>query len=139
LETTEQTHKWLSGLLPENQPGSDNYAIFIKDEDSDENTVIGVVGVHRIEPTPEIGYIFHPSTWGKGYATEAVGAFIEHFWQARSDLDTIEARVDEENTSSRRVLYKCGFVEVETVIGGAEQAWLDPPLRNVVVYRIRRN
>lgn len=134
----DQTYAWLSGMLPENRPGSDNYAIFVKDADSEENTVIGVIGVHRIDPTPEMGYILHPSVWGKGYATEAAEAFIQHFWQARPDLDTIEAKVDEANSSSKRVLHKCGFVESETIIGGAERAWLHPQKRNVVVHRLRR-
>ncbi|KAJ5118688.1 hypothetical protein N7476_011044 [Penicillium atrosanguineum] len=138
LKTIDQTYAWLSGMLPENRPGSNNYAIFIKNANSDERAVIGVVGVHRIDPTPEIGYILHPAAWGKGYATEAVAAFIQHFWQARPDLDTIEAKVDEENLSSRRILYKCGFVQSETIIGGAERAWLDPPKRNIVIHRLKR-
>ncbi|KAJ5191700.1 uncharacterized protein N7498_010685 [Penicillium cinerascens] len=138
LQTIDQTYAWLSGMLPENRAGSDNYAIFIKDANSDKSTVIGVVGVHRVDPTPEIGYLFHPSAWGKGYATEAARAFIQHFWKARPDLDTIEAKVDEANSSSRHVLNKCGFVENETIIGGAERAWLDPQKRNIVVYRLKR-
>lgn len=100
--------------------------------------LLGVVGVHRVDPVPELGYILHPSAWGKGYATEAVGAFVEHFWQARPGLDVIEAKVDEANPESIRVLLKCGFVEGETLKGGAEIPWLVPSARNLVVYRLER-
>jgi RimJ/RimL family protein N-acetyltransferase len=94
--------------------------------------------VHRADPIPELGYILHPSAWGKGYATEAVAAFIQHFWKARPDLHTIEARVDEENTESIRVLVKSGFVGGEVVEGGVEIPWLVPSRRNLVVYRLER-
>lgn len=83
--------------------------------------------------------MLHPSVWGNGYATEAVGAFVSHFWQARPDLDTIEAKVDEENPQSARVLVKCGFEVGEVVEGGAEIPWLVPSRRNLVVYRLKRD
>lgn len=97
-----------------------------------------MVGVHRVDPVPELGYILHPSVWGRGYATEAVGAFVEHFWQTWPDLDFIEARVDEGNPASSRVLCKCGFVRVQRLEGAAELPWLEPRVRNLVVYRVER-
>lgn len=147
LNTVEETSAWLSGILPENRPGSDNYGIFVRPSphsnsndpaEVNEMMIIGVVGVHRVDPVPELGYILHPATWGRGYATEAVTAFVRHFWQAWPGLDVIEAKVDEKNPESIRVLRKCGFVEGETIRGGAEVAWLDPPRRDLVVYRLRR-
>lgn len=156
----DQTQAWLTGLLPENKPGADNYAIFLRSAPTaptstpnptpttsnanstttplDPTTLLGVVGVHRVDPIPELGYLLHPSAWGRGYATEAVAAFIQHFWAARPDLDTIEAKVDEENPESIRVLVKCGFTVGEVLEGGAEVPWLVPSRRNLVVYRLRR-
>ncbi|EEH04376.1 conserved hypothetical protein [Histoplasma capsulatum G186AR] len=71
--------------------------------------MIGVVGTHRTDPIAELGYIFHPSAWGKGYATEAVSAFVDRFWPAQVAANEIEAQVDQANAASAHVLRKCGF------------------------------
>src|SRR6266545_933473 len=58
--------------------------------------------------TPEIGYWLGVPHWGKGYATEAARAVIDH---AFADLgcDTLLAGARVSNPASRRVLEKCGF------------------------------
>ena len=62
----------------------------------------------RDGPTPEIGYWLGARYWGKGYATEAVRALIDH---AFTDLDhkALQSSVRVTNPGSRRVLEKCGF------------------------------
>ncbi|OAX81514.1 hypothetical protein ACJ72_04147 [Emergomyces africanus] len=72
-------------------------------------TMIGIVGTHRTDPVAELGYVFHPSAWGKGYATEAVSAFIDRFWSEQMTTKEIEAQVDPKNVASANVLGKCGF------------------------------
>jgi len=71
--------------------------------------IIGACGLDlREPPVPELGYWLGVPHWGKGYATEAMHALIDH---AFTDLDHAAlcagARVT--NPSSRRVLEKCGF------------------------------
>lgn len=57
----------------------------------------------------EIGYGFIPEHWGKGYATEAVGAMTE--WALKQPgVKFVEAETDENNIASQKVLKKCGFV-----------------------------
>lgn len=96
------------------------------------------MGVHKDDPVPELGYIFHPSAWGKGYATEAVDAFVRHYFILRPEAAYIEAKVDAKNGPSIRVLEKCGFNEIETLVGGAELAWMEPSVRDLVVFRAMR-
>ena len=71
-------------------------------------TLIGACGVDPRQGIPEIGYWLGVSSWGHGYATEAVRAVIDH---AFGDLqhETLQAGARVSNPASRRVLEKCGF------------------------------
>jgi RimJ/RimL family protein N-acetyltransferase len=74
-----------------------------------DGTLIGVCGLGPLRyDVPELGYWYGVAHWGKGYATEAARAVIDH---AFADLGHRElasgARVS--NPASRRVLEKCGF------------------------------
>jgi RimJ/RimL family protein N-acetyltransferase len=73
------------------------------------NVVIGACGFAQVDRhPPEIGYWLGTKYWGKGYATEAVRALIDH---AFTDLDSeaLQAAARVTNPASRRVLEKCGF------------------------------
>ena len=62
----------------------------------------------------EVGYFFHPSAWGQGYASELVSActaFADHTLQ----LAKMRAFARPENAGSRRVLEKAGFEVVRFV------------------------
>ena len=69
---------------------------------------IGACGVEAREGGAEIGYWIGRHYWGRGYATEAARAVIDH---AFGDLghDALQAGARVSNPASRRVLEKCGF------------------------------
>ncbi|MCJ1271455.1 hypothetical protein MMC22_011356 [Lobaria immixta] len=76
---------------------------------------IGICGGHRL---PEIGYLFDPAVWGKGYATEAVEGFIKAYWDTfpdgfpgleGEDKDFLMAVTDKDNFGSVTVLKRNGF------------------------------
>lgn len=71
--------------------------------------VVGMIGV-AAEPSgaAEIGYCFHPSVWGEGYATEAAQALIDAVFTLTA-VPAIRANARVVNPGSRRVLQKCGF------------------------------
>ena len=73
-----------------------------------DDTLIGVCGIDPREDGPELGYWLGASYWGRGFATEAVRALIDH---AFGDLqhETLQAGARVSNPASRRVLEKCAF------------------------------
>jgi RimJ/RimL family protein N-acetyltransferase len=74
-----------------------------------DGTVLGACGIAMLDGvTPEIGYWLGVPYWGRGYATEAARALIDHAFAALGHERLVAgARVS--NPASRRVLEKCGF------------------------------
>lgn len=56
----------------------------------------------------DLGYLFAPRVWGRGYATEAAGACLRYGFE-RLGLSVVTANIDEDHHVSRRVLEKIGF------------------------------
>lgn len=88
---------------------------------------------------PEIGYSFHPSVWGKGIATEAIGGLVKTYWETFPDGHPclggeekmyLEGHTDRGNLASQAVLRKNGFEfwkeveETESVDGGEPEMML---------------
>ena len=106
----ELSREWLARMIARSaETGCDFLVEF-------EGRVIGKAGCY--EP-PEIGYIFHPDTWGRGFATEALAAVIPRVF-AVGAFDALLADVDPRNTASLRLLEKLGFRET----GRGARTWL---------------
>ena len=69
----------------------------------------------------EIGYGISEEYQNNGYATEAVRAGLDWAF-AHTEVNAIEAETDPDNTASKRVLEKCGFV-LNGVIGEEGPRW----------------
>jgi len=87
--------------------GNDQEKLFVITLQDDR--IIGTCGVGSVDgKRPEIGYWLGAPYWGKGYATEAVQAVINHAFTTLR-YDKLEAGARVSNPASRRVLEKCGF------------------------------
>lgn len=81
------------------------------------NAVTGVCGFHCLELdadsplTAEVGYLFLPEFFGKGYATLALKACLDY--GTTLGIKQWQAVVTEGNVGSGRVLEKCGFSLIE--------------------------
>lgn len=78
-----------------------------------DGCVIGTVVLLRIQSQhhrAELGYELAPEWWGKGMITEVASAVIAYAFNTVG-LHSMEAHIDPENTGSRRVLEKLGFVQ----------------------------
>ncbi|EGM77795.1 acetyltransferase, ribosomal protein N-acetylase [Rheinheimera sp. A13L] len=80
-------------------------------------TAVGVCGFHGLDVAPdtgviaEVGYLFLPEFFGKGYATVALKAALDY--GTTLGIKQWQAVVTEGNIASGRVLEKCGFSLVD--------------------------
>jgi RimJ/RimL family protein N-acetyltransferase len=105
-----ESREWLKAMMASPQDESDDFVV------ERDGEVIGKAGFWRL---PEIGYIFHPDHWGRGYARESLTALIDRAFQ-RFDMAALTADVDPRNAASLKLLTKLGFVET----GRKKATWL---------------
>ncbi|EPS28366.1 hypothetical protein POX_f07453 [Penicillium oxalicum] len=156
-EDINASERWMSELLLDANPLGENYAVLLRSdidqldhpchksawENGDEAVLkpggfLGWVGTWKSEPTPEVGFIFHRSAWGFGFATEALEAFLGIFWRSKPQFGILEAYCDTENAASIHVLEKCGFKLMERIDGDYVLPWMEPSIRNVLRFRATR-
>jgi RimJ/RimL family protein N-acetyltransferase len=99
-EDLEQTRAWVQSAVDAPPAGSDDFVMTLDGE------LIGKLGCWRL---PEVGFMIDPAHWGRGYAREAMMAFIDR----RRGLGSSEltADVDPDNVAALRLLTRCGFKE----------------------------
>jgi RimJ/RimL family protein N-acetyltransferase len=92
----------------------------------DSGALVGEAGLFPLTPGgPEIslGYAFGPSSWGRGYATEAARAVLAEAFGPLG-MQRVVAITREANQGSRNVLRKLGFrMEGCRHVWGAEQLY----------------
>ena len=77
----------------------------------------GTAGLRPLEDLgPEIFYSLAPGSWGRGYATEAARAVLEHAL-GPAGLPEVLAEVDEGNTASIAVIERLGMIPFDVVPG----------------------
>jgi RimJ/RimL family protein N-acetyltransferase len=101
-----ETERWVTSMVNSDPAASDDFIITLDGE------LIGKLGAWRL---PEIGFLIDPVQWGRGYASEALTAFIER----RKKLGSVEltADVDPRNVSGLKLLERHGFVETSRATG----------------------
>jgi RimJ/RimL family protein N-acetyltransferase len=107
--------------------------LFVKGE---KRVLVGVAGFgHRGEEhNPEIGYWIGETHWGKGFATEASRALIDHAF-SETGIDALSASCRIQNESSRRVIEKCGFSWVGTGLNQVKALGASVPVDRFVLER----
>ena len=78
--------------------------------ESPEDTILGGITLHHLDPMRdgvEVGYWLFQEARGRGVATRAVGALVEHAFD--NGLIRVEAHVRVGNRASERVLERLGF------------------------------
>lgn len=102
IEDAKETIEFLMSVY-ETGDGPLVYPVLLKDE-----TNIGYVQLVPIEEGYEVGYHIGKEYTGKGYATEALGAFLQDI-MPKKNLDAVYGICVSENFASVKVLEKSGF------------------------------
>jgi RimJ/RimL family protein N-acetyltransferase len=108
-EDIATSREWLDSMIGAPPEESDDFVITVDGE------VIGKLGTWKI---PDIGYVIRSDHWGRGYAEEAMRAFLKHIFAGRG-VDFLTADVDPRNEASLKLLSRHGFVET----GRASGSW----------------
>ena len=106
-ENLERTREWLDSMIQAPVHESDDFIITL------DGRAIGKFGAWRL---PEFGFLLAPEHWGKGYAAEAMRAFLDHVF-TRPDVDHLIADVDPRNLASLALLERHGFTETGRATG----------------------
>lgn len=105
FETVEEATETIEFLMSVYKSGDGPlvYPVLLKD-----NTNVGYVQLVPIEEGFEVGYHIGKDYTQKGYATEALKAFLEYMMPHKG-IDKVYGICVSENAASKRVLEKCGF------------------------------
>lgn len=108
--TTGETEAWIAKTIDAINAGEcDDFFVEL------DGVLIGKAGLwHR----NEIGFLFSPAVWGKGYAREALQAVIDRAFHERG-FEEIRAEADPRNERCLNLLARLGFRET----GRAQRTW----------------
>ncbi|MEO8547279.1 MAG: GNAT family N-acetyltransferase [Sphingomicrobium sp.] len=102
-----QTRDWLELMIAAPGEDSDDFVVTL------DGKAIGKLGAWKL---PEIGFIFGSGHWGRGYAAEAMRAFLDHMFRTRA-VEILTADVDPRNTPALKLLTGHGFIETGRAAG----------------------
>ncbi len=120
-----ETHDWVAAMMAISPGSGEDFVI------EQDGRVIGKLGLFQF---PEIGFILHRDTWGRGYAREALTPVLDRAFSVHG-LACVEADVDPRNEASLRLLHGAGFEET----GRASRTWNIGGVWSDSVYLTLRN
>ncbi|ERF73938.1 hypothetical protein EPUS_05361 [Endocarpon pusillum Z07020] len=93
-ETISQTQEWMA--RHQTSPDLRTFSFSIE-ELSNPGQVIGSAGCSVVPgKQPEVGYMFRKEMWGRGYATEAVKAVLNAYWNLERGEVEVESHLEKE-------------------------------------------
>ena len=110
LKTIEESRQWMADVLPSGSHPF-TYAVLLRNTSEIGKCsaqMIGIVGV--MHDPPELGYVFNPDYWGRGYASEALPVFLQ-LYRDKGTGEELKAVVHQGNNASEALLLKNGYVE----------------------------
>ena len=105
--TLAESEVWLRSMVDADLTISDDFIV------EHQGRVLGKTGCWRL---PEVGFILVRDAWGKGFASEALAAYLDRR-RTIGEPKVITADVDPRNDESLRLLRRHGFVETGRATG----------------------
>ncbi|MGO1120851.1 GNAT family N-acetyltransferase [Rhodovibrionaceae bacterium A322] len=104
----EDAREWIEMVRAEHQEKDQPLRFALVEKSS--GATIGTIGLHPEEASGlfEVGYWLLPESWGKGYASEALGLLLDYA-DGPLDISQLIGVTDPENLPSQAVLKKFGF------------------------------
>lgn len=93
-----------------------NWTVWLRETGAGVGTIEATVKPNH---SAEIGYLFDPRVWRRGYASEAVSVMIDLL--RTHGAMSFEASIDIRNTASKALAAKLGFTHAET--RGLDEFW----------------
>jgi RimJ/RimL family protein N-acetyltransferase len=117
--TENEIHAWLSTILSSQDVELTRYAVALKINDE----LIGVAGLREEDGTKDFGYYFRRNYWGKGYASEACSAILNHI---ENDLHVRDYQIfiADENVNSIRLMEKLDMRPIRSIVKSGERGHL---------------
>jgi RimJ/RimL family protein N-acetyltransferase len=108
-ECLDQTRDWLASMISIDPAEGEDFIV------EHDGRLVGKAGLWRF---PEVGFIFHPDHWGRGFGLEALSLVLGRAFDVHG-LAKADADVDPRNGASLRLLEGLGFRETSR----AERTW----------------
>jgi len=102
------TERWMASMVDAAPEGRDDFIVTL------DGKLIGKLGAWKL---PEVGFLIDPAQWGRGYAREALAAFVAR--RRHCGSAELTADVDPRNETSLKLLRRAGFEES----GRAKGTW----------------
>ncbi|MDU8944961.1 GNAT family N-acetyltransferase [Ovoidimarina sediminis] len=118
--------QWIATSAFRGRPG---YRLAVERNDG------GLIGSVGFGPDHSLNYMIDRRFWGRGYASEAVRAFLADLFARFPEIDVIEADHFADNPASGAVLRKLGFEKTGTGLGASKARVERAPN---VLYRLSR-
>lgn len=105
----EKAEALVKSVIEMGEPANDEWWLGIVE--LHDGTVVGDLAAHLTWEgrTVEVGYNLNPEQWGKGYATEALTALVDYFFDERG-VTRVFGMLDPANPASARVLERTGML-----------------------------
>lgn len=116
-EVTDRFAHVMHETAPDREEQWFNWTVWLRETGTPLGTIEATEGGRDFGT--EIGYLFSPSVWANGYASEAVAAMLDEL----ADGGAIEfrARIDIRNEASKALVKRLGFRHVHT--RGLDEHW----------------